>query len=456
MMRNRKRIYRNFSYRECDTFAAFLREQSLKGWHFKEWKMGLVFERGEKKDVEYDVQVFPKGSENDYTPAADEEYSDYCEVAGWELVDGQRRFCVFRKHGEDVVPIVTEEEKFQNVCTAERKQWLRESLSYALMAGLFLCQYVLWPASAMHFYNNMIMFIVCIAMIRLLWRVADGIWLLWWARRQKKKLADGEKVTYDKAGMQKGILVSLREDFSLGILFLLAFQGGYSGLAVGLLLFMTVIVGVSALISYLRPNKGETWMTQFAIVMVTLIMAVVVVAIVLGEGNIGGYRWTETGEPPLVQEDYKVVPGRKEVREEFRQKSVFGEMFAFWIEYVPEDEPSDEEMSEMSEEEVEQWEARRWSETDGLRYEVYQSPYPWIVERTWEVTVKDREMEECTAQWDAIYAGYWGGFCYYVKYKDAVWMIQSGEKLSNEQVQIVRKKLEKIGRNAQDGLSARE
>ncbi len=449
MVRNQKRVFRKFSYRECDRFAAFLRGQSLKGWHFKEWKMGLVFEKGEKRDVVYDVQVFPEGSENDYTPAADEEYSDYCEVAGWELVDGQRRFCIFRRHGEDVVPIVTEEEKLKNVCTAERKQWLRESLSYALLAGLFLCQYILWPVSAMHFYNNMIMFIVCIAVIRLLWRVADGIWLSWWAHGQKKKLADGEAVTYDRAGMQKNILVSLREDLCLGILFLLAIQAGYGGIAIGFLLFMIVLVGAEALISYLRPDKGETWMTQLGIGLVTLLMAVVVVAIVLGDGGFETGEWSAGGEVPLLQEDYKDVPGKMEIEDYFHQKGVFGEMFSFWIRYVPEDELSNEERSGMSGEEAERWEARQWEETDFLRYEVYQSLYPWIVERTWDVTVKDRELEECTAQWDAVYAGYWeGGGCYYVKYEDAVWMVDTGERLSDGQVEIVREKLEKAGQDA--------
>lgn len=418
MVRNQKRVFRKFSYRECDRFAAFLRGQSLKGWHFKEWKMGFVFERGEKKDVVYDVQVFPKGREYDYKPEAEaKEYADYCEVAGWEFVDGQGRFCVFRKCGKDALPIVTEEEKFQNVRMAEWRQWLREILCYALLAGLFVCQYVLWPVSAMSFYNNMIMFIVCIAMIRLLWRTLDGIWLLFWGIRQKKRLSAGQVITYDKVGLQKDVYVCLREVFCLGLLFWLAFQSGYDWMLFMLLPLLAVVVGVSVLFAYLRPDRENIWMMQVATAAITMVMAVVVVAVILGEGILLPQNRNDASEPPLLMEDYKGVSGEKNVVENFRQTGVFGEMYGVWIEYAPE---------------------------NGLRYEIYRSPYPWMVERTWDVEVRNRELEECTAQWEAVYAGFWDSYCYYVKYEDAVWVLRTGEKLSDEQVQIVREKLEKI------------
>ena len=67
-MRNTKRVISNFDYRECDAFAEYLHRQSLQGWHFKEWKLGLVFEKGEPKDITYTVEVFPKGSEMDLRP----------------------------------------------------------------------------------------------------------------------------------------------------------------------------------------------------------------------------------------------------------------------------------------------------------------------------------------------------------------------------------------------------
>ncbi len=446
-MRTRKRIYRKFSYRECDAFAAFLRRQSNKGWHFKEWKMGLVFERGDKKDVVYDVQTFPEGSENNYRPAADEEYADFCEAAGWEFVDGQKRFCIFRKRDKTAVPIVTAEEKFQNVWMAERKQWLQKSLSYALIAGLCLCQYILWPVSAMSLYNNMILFIICIAVIRLLWCAADGAWLLQWRRRQEKKLAYGLTITYDRAGTQKHILVSLREGLCMGILFLLTLQAGYDGIALWFLVFAILCVGADALASYLRPDKETAWIMQFAALGISLVMVLGLTATVFF-GKISDGRRPELENPPLIQKDYKEIQGTEHVKECFSQKSLFGEMFCAQIEYTPEDGVSDGELLKLPAEETEpqdtqQAETQMLEETNGLRYEIYRSSYPWIIDKTWNIETKGRKMEDCTAQWDAVYAGFWASCCYYVKYENAVWVITTGERLSEQQTLILREKLEK-------------
>ncbi len=41
-MKEVKRRFKYFKYRECDAFAKYLEEQAAKGWHFKEWRLGLV------------------------------------------------------------------------------------------------------------------------------------------------------------------------------------------------------------------------------------------------------------------------------------------------------------------------------------------------------------------------------------------------------------------------------
>ena len=41
-----KRIFKYYRYIESDAFAQYLHEMSLKGWHFKEWKFWLEFEKG--------------------------------------------------------------------------------------------------------------------------------------------------------------------------------------------------------------------------------------------------------------------------------------------------------------------------------------------------------------------------------------------------------------------------
>ncbi|MBM6854546.1 DUF2812 domain-containing protein [Mediterraneibacter glycyrrhizinilyticus] len=79
-----RRVFKDFGYLECDAFAEYLHGMSMKGWHFREWRLGLVFEKGEPEDVCYCVEVFPKGSEMDTKPEEPaEEYAEYCQAAGW-------------------------------------------------------------------------------------------------------------------------------------------------------------------------------------------------------------------------------------------------------------------------------------------------------------------------------------------------------------------------------------
>ena len=108
---------------------------------FPKWQMGLVFEKGEPADITYCVEVFPKGSEMDLKPEEQaEEYADYCSVAGWELIDGQRKFCIFRRRDPDAMPIVTEEERFENVRKAERRELLWDMLVPVLLTAQFWCR----------------------------------------------------------------------------------------------------------------------------------------------------------------------------------------------------------------------------------------------------------------------------------------------------------------------------
>ena len=73
----KRKIGISFNYRSCDAFAEYLHEQSLQGWHFKEFRLGMVFEQGDPADIDYTVEVFPNGTEMDTRPeASTEEYAD--------------------------------------------------------------------------------------------------------------------------------------------------------------------------------------------------------------------------------------------------------------------------------------------------------------------------------------------------------------------------------------------
>ena len=121
-MRTKKTVFKSFSYLQRDDFAAYLMDMARKGWHFKEWRAGLVFEKGEPADTVYAVEVFIDGSVYDAKPEAHTlEFADYCQAAGWELADAKQKFCIFRKVRPDAVEILTPEERLKNVAKEELK-----------------------------------------------------------------------------------------------------------------------------------------------------------------------------------------------------------------------------------------------------------------------------------------------------------------------------------------------
>ena len=57
------------------------------------------------------------------------------------MIDAQRRFCIFRKEKLNAVPIVTEEERFDNVYHAEWKSWLNLSGATLFLQFLYCMEF---------------------------------------------------------------------------------------------------------------------------------------------------------------------------------------------------------------------------------------------------------------------------------------------------------------------------
>lgn len=119
MAKDKKVVYKAFDYTSCDDFARYLEAMARKGWHFSQWTTGLVFERGEPQDVTYAVEVFIDGSEQDIRPGIHTlNFADYCEAAGWKLMDAKRKFVIFRKISDNAEPILTPRERVNNAARA--------------------------------------------------------------------------------------------------------------------------------------------------------------------------------------------------------------------------------------------------------------------------------------------------------------------------------------------------
>ena len=189
-MKEVKRRFKYFKYRECDAFAKYLEEQAAKGWHFKEWRLGLVFEKGEPRKVKYSVEVFPKGDDRDSRPEKDaEEFAEYCEAAGWKLIDGQRKFCIFKATRRDAVPIATPEERYENICKAERERlWL----PFVYVPFVWIMFQVMWGDGYKFLFQNSELCFVIMMLILMFGSIVDGLSALLWRRKKKRQIVEGE------------------------------------------------------------------------------------------------------------------------------------------------------------------------------------------------------------------------------------------------------------------------
>ena len=200
-MRNKegkKITYRfvSFRYIERGAFAEYLHRMSLKGWHFAGWKLGMVFGRGEPEDIVYDVEIFSEAREKDLRPVEEtEEYAEYCRAAGWEFIDANRKFCVFRKVSEDAVPIVTEEERVEEIWKAEGKRLIFPTIIFGLFA-LDSSINAVKTGLENWIFSDLSLFILMILPAYFLENILQWVFTLKWYLTGKKRISSGKPVRY--------------------------------------------------------------------------------------------------------------------------------------------------------------------------------------------------------------------------------------------------------------------
>ena len=358
-----RRVFKDFGYLECDAFAEYLHGMSMKGWHFREWRLGLVFEKGEPEDVCYCVEVFPKGSEMDTKPEEPaEEYAEYCQAAGWEFLDGQRRFCIFRKVAEDAVPIVTEGERFDNVRKAECSRLGSEVIAPLLITALFW-----FRAMGREFedwmFSNLYLALLLTVTIMTFMRLIQCIAVIVWGVFGKRKRISGKKIIYGRKyweAVWNGIYVL----FLVGVFLLLVAEGGVEECVIVGTVFL-MVSGFSWGIAYFRPSRAGNWGSQIAggfafVFLLTLFIGVWVVSVPEEKG-----REEALAQLPMVQADYREITGEPVSADYQYTESILGSRLRGMVEYG-------ENRSEDNE-----------GETDRLTYEVYRSSHPWILVEVW-------------------------------------------------------------------------
>lgn len=398
MARNRKIVLKGFNYLQCDDFAAYLTDMAAKGWHFKEWKAGLVFEKGEPEKTQYAVEVFVDGSEYDTRPDVHTQaFAEYCEAAGWKLMDAKRKFVIFQKIRADAVAILTPQERLANIAKEERKDVLYRLVIGYIWVFLLLSRFI--GSTFVHvIYSNQTLLLCAVWLALALSATIRFIHFLFWKRSWAKKAENGEDLYFGKAKKPFNFASGWHTQLSTGVILVFTVGLFLTKQFETLLLILglvVVIVTMAFVIARLRPDAVIHQIIQI-VVAVFLMIAILIVPITMFTSD--ETVDVETAQIPLYYDDIDGEAGRLEKAAFHQRSSIFGSAMSCWLEH----------------------------EEDTVTYYVYKSDHPWVIDKIWKEQVMDNyhlTEENVTDLWNAELAYKTGNNRHSVKYSNAVLII---------------------------------
>lgn len=422
-----KRVCRQFRNTECDDMAAFFMKMAKEGWHFKEWKLGFVFEKGEPADIEYAVEIFINGSNWDLKPDKDaEEFAEYCKEAGWEFVDYCKKFLIFRKIDNDAEDIVTAKEHFENAAKEELKSAYLQIFGYILILCLNFKSSLI-DGFYINIFSNAILLILMLFLFYIMYSICYAGKLTFWYLKNRKRVVEGEKIYLgigeDKQRKKYWRWIMIIILFEIALFSLLIHVKGIL-YGIGMLVFLIIFLGCLYGIEYVRPSRGGHVLSAMAIGVVIPVIFAFVMLIYTDEDNI----YKDKSLAPLLQEDYKEVDVAFEDVQIDHVENFLGRCSAYWVTYHEYNEDT----------KTEQW--------DDINYIIVESKYDWIIDRSWKVLTEREEYtkySECTDEWDAEYALKYDEWldAYYVRYEDQIFILKFESTLSQDQIGIICDKL---------------
>ena len=416
----KKTVFKGFDYRRCDDFAKYLGEMAAKGWHFKEWGLGLKFEKGEPENAVYAVEVFTDASEYDLRPEPHTKaFAEYCEAAGWKLIDAKQKFVIFKKIQEDAVPILTSEERLNNVCKENRFRIWTNLIGHGIMFAMAGFDLFGNLAFEMHIFSSyrLLFFLFWVAMFAesLYEAVSFGLW----KRKSQRQIAAGEELYL---GDKKSYWVK-RFPSTLFLIAALVLAWALNGpwtfyYIAGLL---AVLVGFAIVMNKFRPDADTHYILQTVLVMV-IFVAVLLSGILLGGLVEEDHKQTDA---PLLKTDYTECATPLEDITLYEEQNIFGQSKTYLISY--EDTETDY--------------------NNGISYDVFTSEYDWIMNRIWDKYTdfkEGTEVIECAQEWGAKEAYHKWQSRYIVRYENCILIFDdySGITLTQEQIDIIRDKLD--------------
>ena len=152
----------------------------------------------------------------------------------------------------DTVPIVTEEERFQNVKKAEIRHFLDRSAGFALLAGLDWLQFFTINFDRWVFSQTWLLLLAGLTFMCLFYLLQLG-GLFVWSRRAKRELESRGSIYY---GQRKSVRAA-NEIWTLVIMGLLIYCAGdimSRDSIIMLIIAVMIVFGVRIVMIYMRPS----------------------------------------------------------------------------------------------------------------------------------------------------------------------------------------------------------
>lgn len=416
MKKNKKTVLKGFNYTQCDDFACYLEEMAAKGWHFKEWGTGLVFEKGEPEQAVYAVDVFIDGSEYDVRPDVHTlNFADYCEAAGWKLVDARRKFCVFKRIREDAADILTPRERVNNAAKAFSREVWQQFAVAAVLTVMMLLNFVLKPNYITLLFSNVMLYCMAVYAALILSAVTKLVWFYMWKHHARKRADAGEyRVLTNRVS---GAFAELSWIVLIMFCLAIAVSGEFAQL-IWLLVLLLIMFGFAWFIAKFRPDAETNSMIQMGMVILLFLLYAGMAVVMLVSQNEDSVL-SKVEETPICYSDLGIDAG--EVINSYSEErvSVLGNMYDCSLYYAQ----------------------------DSLDLTVFHTQHTWILDRLWNdylSVFNNASATQCTADWGAMQAYRNGIGIYYVRYPDTILILDLEEDiyLSGEQIKTVLDRLE--------------
>ncbi len=419
MGKNKKTTFKVFDYMHCDDFAKYLERMAANGWHFKEWGAGLKFEKGEPSQVTYAVEVFNKAKETDLRPEPDtKEFAEYCEAAGWKLIDAKQKFCIFQKVDENAVNILTPEERVQNSWKA------MFSFSPILLLVLYGINMVLQlqnlfgPMFSYSIFSTLSLFNVSVWTFLFLTQLMKSVLAFTLKIKLLKDIRNGREIYIgtNKNGTKRWnmhtfsiIILTILIMIMLGMLQNTALLIYYVLLMVGTFAFVTILAKT-------RPDAETNMVIQVVFTIVYMFLLIMIPFLISSNNR---ENENKIDNVPLFISDYRESSNVIKDFSMYPNKNLLGSKEHYWV----------------------------YGEEESISYEIYRSKFFWILERIWNAELEKEQNKyktECTKDWEADIAYRNDIGDYYVRYQDTILIFY--EEMENEldarQIAIIRDKLQ--------------